>query len=153
MKGQCKLFDDSRCFFYITNDSETPAKEIVFQANQRCNHENKIEQKKNGVHALRAPLDNLLSNWAYMVITSLAWSLKAWAALLVPVSPRWREQHEAEKQKLLRMEFPTFRQAMLNIPAQIIRSGGRLIYRLLAWNPWQSTFFRLWSQLQKPLRC
>ncbi len=153
MKGQCKLFDDSRCFFYITNDRKTPAKEIVFQANQRCNQENLIEQQKNGVHALTAPLDSLESNWAYMVIASLAWSLKAWAALLLPVSPRWQEKHEAEKQTLLRMDFTTFRQAMINIPAQIVRTGRRIVYRLLSWNRWQPTFFRLWDQLNKPLRC
>jgi hypothetical protein len=153
MKGQCKLFDKSRCFFYLTNDWKTPAKEIVFQANHRCNQENLIEQQKNGVHALTAPLDNLESNWAYMVIASLAWSLKAWASLLIPVSPRWRETHEAEKQTLLRMDFTTFRQAMINIPAQIVRTGRRIVYRLLSWNRWQPTFFRLWSQLNKPLRC
>jgi hypothetical protein len=153
MKGQCKLFDKSRCFFYLTNDWKTPAKEIVFQANHRCNQENLIEQQKNGVHALTAPLDNLESNWAYMVIASLAWSLKAWASLLIPVSPRWRETHEAEKQTLLRMDFTTFRQAMINIPAQIVRTGHRIVYRLLSWNRWQPTFFRLWSQLNKPLRC
>ena len=153
MKGQCKLFDKSRCFFYLTNDWKTPAKEIVFQANHRCNQENLIEQHKNGVHALTAPLDNLESNWAYMVIASLAWSLKAWASLLIPVSPRWRETHEAEKQTLLRMDFTTFRQAMINIPAQIVRTGRRIVYRLLSWNRWQPTFFRLWSQLNKPLRC
>ena len=153
-QGQTKLFDDAKCFFYITNDWASSAEEIVTeQANKRCNQENVIEQNKNGVHAFKAPLDNLTSNWAYMVITSLAWSLKAWAALLVPVNPRWRQRHEAEKQKLLRMEFPTFRQAMINIPAQIIRGGRRLVYRFLAWNPWQSTFFRLWDRLQKPLRC
>ena len=153
-KGQAKLFDDVRCFFYITNDWESPAEQIVMgHANQRCNQENLIEQGKNGVHALTAPLDNLNSNWAYMVIASLAWSLKAWAALLLPVNPRWRERHTAEKQTLLRMEFPTFRQAMISIPAQIVRSGRRLIYRILSWNQWQSAFFRLWDQLQKPLRC
>ena len=152
MKGQAKLFDEDRCFFYITNDWETPAKEIVFQANQRCNQENLIQQQKNGVHALTAPLDSLESNWAYMVIASLAWSLKAWASLLIPVSPRWRDTHEAEKQTLLRMDFTTFRHAMINIPAQIIHTGRRIVYRLLSWNRWQPTFFRLWSQLSKPLR-
>ncbi len=153
-QGQKKLFDDAKCFFYITNDWKSSAAEIVTeQANKRCNQENVIEQQKNGVHAFKAPLDNLMSNWAYMVITSLAWSLKTWAAMLVPVHPRWRDRHEAEKQKLMRMEFPTFRQAMINIPAQIIRSGHRLIYRLMAWNQWQPTFFRLWDQLQRPLRC
>jgi hypothetical protein len=153
-KGQRKLFDKDRCFFYITNDRDSSAEDIVTQqANKRCHQENLIEQHKNGVHALKAPLDSLMSNWAYMVISSLAWSLKAWAALLVPVEPRWRARHEAEKQKLLRMEFPTFRQAIVNVPAQIIRGGRRLIYRILAWNQWQPTFFRLWWRLQKPLRC
>jgi hypothetical protein len=153
-KGQKKLFDKDRCFFYITNDRDTQADEVVTQhANQRCHQENLIEQNKNGVHALTAPLDNLMSNWAYMVIASLAWSLKAWSALLLPVHPRWQQRHESEKQRLLRMEFPTFRQAMINIPAQILRSGRRLVYRILSWNPWQPTFFRLWDQLRKPLRC
>ena len=153
-KGQAKLFDDFLCFFYITNDWDSPAEQIVMgHANQRCNQKNLREQQKNGVHALTAPLDSLMSNWAYMVIASLAWSLKAWTAFLLPVNPRWKERHESEKQKLLRMEFPTFRQAMINLPSQIVRSGRRLIFRILSWNQWQSAFFRLWEQLHKPLRC
>ena len=152
MQGQRKLFDKDRCFFYITNDRTSSAAEIVSQANGRCDQENLIEQQKNGVHALTAPLDTLESNWAYMVIASLAWSLKAWAALLIPVNPRWKEKHESEKQRLLKMDFSTFRQAMINIPAQIVQSGGKIIYRLLSWNPWLPTFFRLWDQINKPLR-
>jgi hypothetical protein len=152
-QGQSKLFDTSRCFFYITNDWESPAEQIVFQANDRCNQENLIEQQKNGVHALTAPLDNLESNWAYMVIASLAWSLKAWAALLLPVHGRWREKHERERRQLLRMDFVTFRNAFMNIPAQIVRTSRRIIYRMLAWNPWQEAFFRLAARLRQPLRC
>jgi hypothetical protein len=152
-KGQAKLFDDRKCFFYITNDWESSPEEIVLRANQRCNQENVIEQQKNGVHALTAPLDNLTSNWAYMVIASLAWSLKAWSALLVPVHGRWKEKHEQEKQTLLRMDFATFRQALIAIPAQIIRGAGKIIYRFLSWNVWQPVFFRLLDQLRQPLRC
>ena len=153
-QGQRHLFDDAKAFFYITNDRKTPADKIVTEhANQRCHQENLIEQHKNGVHALKAPLDNLESNWAYMVITSLAWSLKAWSALLIPIAGRDKQQREKAKRMLLRMEFPTYRQAMINVPAQIIRSRRRLIYRLLSWNPWQETFFCLWHQLQQPLRC
>lgn len=80
-----------------------------------------IEQQKNGVYALRAPLDNLTSNWAYMVMASLAWSLKAWAALLIPVHGRWKERHEAEKKTLLRMDFATFRNAMIALSMLILR--------------------------------
>jgi hypothetical protein len=153
-QGQTHLFDDAKAFFYITNDWQTPAADIVTRhANQRCHQENLIEQHKNGVHSLKAPLDSLESNWAYMVISSLAWSLKAWSALLVPVTGRDKRPCEQAKRKLLRMEFPTYCQAMINIPAQIIRSGRRLIYRLLSWNRWQEVFFRLWHRLQQPLRC
>lgn len=153
-QGQQYLFDDAKAFFYITNDWKTPAAKIVTaHANQRCQQENLIEQQKNGVHAFKAPLDTLESNWAYMVIASLAWSLKAWSALLMPVVGRGKQQREKAKRALLRMEFPAYRQAMINIPAQIIRGGRRLIYRLLSWNPWQDDFFRLWRRLQQPLRC
>ncbi len=77
-KGQMRLFEEYRYFFYITNDRKMTAEEVVFSANDRCDQENLIAQLKNGVHALTAPVDNLVSNWAYMVMASLAWSLKAW---------------------------------------------------------------------------
>jgi hypothetical protein len=152
-RGQKKLFDDARCFFYITNDWGKPAEEIVFEANRRCNQENLLAQLKGDVRSLVAPVDNLLSNWAYMVMGSLAWSLKAWAALVLPEDGRWPEKHREEKRKLLRMDFTTFRQAMMNVPAQILSTGRRIIYRLLAWNPWQHVFFRLLDHLRQPLRC
>ena len=152
-KGQRKLFEDPVCFFYITNDWDSPPEQIVFSANDRCDQENLIQQQKNGVCALRAPLGDLESNWAYMVIASLAWTLKAWAALLLPVHGRWKERHEQEKRKLLRMDFATFRNAMINIPAQIVRTSRRIIYRFLAWNPWQHVFFRLVDCMSRPLRC
>ena len=89
-KGQMRLFEEYRYFFYITNDRETPAEEIVFSANDRCNQENLIAQLKSGVHALTTPVDNLVSNWAYMVMASLAWSLKAWSALMRRYRPGTR---------------------------------------------------------------
>ena len=147
-QGQERLFEEYRYFFYITNDRTSPAEQIIFSANDRCDQENLIEQLKNGVQAMRNPLDNLHSNWAYMVMGSLAWSLKAWTALMVPVTPRHAAKHEAEKRSLLRMEFATFRAAVIEMPCQIVRSGGRLIYRLLSWNLWQGMFLRLVERLQ-----
>lgn len=152
-QGQKKLFDDSRCFFYITNDWESPAAEIVFDANDRCDQENLVQQHKSGVRSLTAPVDNLVSNWAYMVMAGLAWSLKAWAALLLPETGRWKEQRCAEKRKLLRMDFTTFRQAIIQMPTQIVQGGRRIVYRLLSWKAWQPVFFRLLDQLRLPLRC
>jgi hypothetical protein len=152
-KGEQRLFDNFRWFFYITNDRRKSAAEIVFDANRRCNQENLIAQLKSGTGAMAMPVDNLVSNWAYMAMASLAWTLKAWAALLLPEHGRWREKHRAEKETLLRMEFPTFVQAFMQMPAQIIRTGRKIIYRLLSWNPWQSCLFRLWDQLRRPMRC
>lgn len=146
-RGETALFDDIRYFFYITNDREMSAAEVVFSANDRCDQENLIDQLKNGVRALHAPVNTLNANWAYMVMAALAWTLKAWAALMLPISPRWRTKHEAERRAWLRMDFRTFRAAVIDIPVQILRSGRRRIWRLLAWRPQLPVFFRLLDAL------
>jgi hypothetical protein len=148
-KGQRRLFDEIRYFFYITNDWACDAEDVVFEANKRCDQENLIAQLAGGVRALSAPVDNLHSNWAYMVMTALAWNLKAWWALWLPEEGRWREKHQAEKHRVLRMEFRTFVNAFIKIPCQIVRSGRKLIYRVLSYNPHLPVFFRL----SKALRC
>jgi hypothetical protein len=148
-KGVRWLFDDYRYFFYLTNDWTTPAAEIVFLANQRCNQENLLAQLKGGVRALHAPVDTLESNWAYMVMGALAWNLKAWWALWPEErSGRWAQRHRAEKESVLRMEFKTFINGFMRLPCQIIRAGRRLIYRLLSWHAWQRVFFRIVGQLR-----
>ena len=90
-KGERVLFEEIRYFFYITNRGDYTPEEIVSLANGRCHQENVIEQLKNGVNAMRMPVDDLLSNWAYMVMTSLAWNLKAWFGLLLPNGRRGAE--------------------------------------------------------------
>lgn len=152
-QGQERLFEQYRYFFYLTNDRERPAEQIVFSANDRCDQENLIEQLKNGVQAMRNPLDNLHSNWAYMVMASLAWTLKAWCGLLLPVSPRWRERHEAERASLLKMEFKRLANSLVRVPCQIVHTGRRIVYRLLSWNPWTEVLLRLHEQMRWPLRC
>jgi len=77
---QDRLFDDYRYFFYLTNDRRSTAERIVFSANDRCQQENVIAQL-NASRALHAPVNDLLSNEAYMLATALAWNLKAWLAL------------------------------------------------------------------------
>ena len=145
---QLRFYYDYRYFLYLTNDWETPAEQIVFSANDRCHQENLIEQQKNGVRSLRAPLDSLDSNWAYMVMTALAWNMKAWFGLMLPESPRWQAQHRQEKQLVLRMEFKRFANSFMMIPCQIIRSGRTLLYRLLSWNPYLPIFRRLLIALE-----
>ena len=152
-RGEDVLFDEVRYFFYITNNRRLRASAIVFSANGRCNQENLNAQLKGGVFALRMPVDSLESNWAYMVIASLAWTLKSWVALLLPETGRWKTKYASEKRKVLRMEFKTFLNAFMRVPCQIVRQSRKIIYRLLSWNPWQEALFRIMDVLSKPLRC
>ena len=116
--------DDIRYFFYVTNDEKMTTEEVVYQANERCNQENLIEQLKSGIGALRAPVNDLVSNWAYMVIASLAWSLKAWFGLTLP--------RAEDREAVLAMEFKRFLNALIRIPCQVIKGGRRIVLRLLA---------------------
>ena len=147
-KGSVRVREEYRYFFFITNDRAAAADELVLEANGRCDQENVIAQLKGGVPALKATADDLVSNWAYMVMASLAWTLKAWAALLLPEEPGHAEEHRAERRSWLRMEFATFRAAVIELPCQVVRGGGRLIFRLMSWNPWQGALLRLVERLR-----
>jgi len=139
-KGEAVLFDEIRYFFYITNRKNYTAGQVVSLANGRCNQENVIEQLKNGVNAMRMPVDDLLSNWAYMVMTALAWNLKAWFGLLLPNRQRGGE--------IVRMEFRRFLHLLILVPAQIVRAGRRIIFRIIAYNHWLKDLFAAWERLR-----
>ena len=145
-RGDNVLFEEHRFFFYITNDRNLSADAVVAEARGRCNQENLHAQLKD-TRALHAPVNNLVANWAYMTMASIAWTLKAWCALLLPVNGRWADQHLAQRRALLRMEFRTFQQAFIEIPCQIIRHARQVRWRIQAWNPWLGAFFRLLDAL------
>jgi hypothetical protein len=151
--GAERLFDQIRYFFYLTNDRTSTPAAIVFLANDRCHQENLIDQLKHGVHAMRMPVDTLISNGAYMVMAALAWTLKAWFALRLPVRGRWAARHRAEQHAVLHMEFKAFQHAFIRVPAQVVRTSRRILFRLLAWNPWQAVLLRGSDHLREPLRC
>lgn len=140
-RGQMLLWGDTRYFFYITNIEEKSPAEVVYFCNDRCNQENLIEQLKNGLNAMRMPVGDLESNWAYMVMCSLAWTLKAWFALVV----RSRDGCK----KLLRMEFRQFLNAIVKVPVQIINTGRKIIYRVQGYNHWIHTFFRSFDTIRQ----
>ena len=152
-RGEEVLFDDIRYFFYITNDRKASKAGIIREANARCHQENLVEQLKNGVRALRVPVDGLVSNWAYMVMASLAWNLKAWYALSLPSKGRGKEKRLREKKEILRMEFKKFRHFFLMLPCQLVKTGRKLVYRLLGWNEYLEVFFRAVERFRYPLRC
>jgi hypothetical protein len=156
---QDRIFEDYRYFLYLTNDWESTPEEIVFSANDRCQQENILAQLA-ALRALHAPVDNLLSNEAYMLMTALAWNLKAWLALCLPdntpsptVAAPENIKHTSAKRRLLGLEFRTFVNYFLRVPAQVVRTGRRIVVRLLAYNHWQPVFFRLAETFARPQRC
>ena len=140
-KGEQVLFDDIRYFFYLTNDTTLSAAEIVFFANERCDQENVIEQLKNGVNALRMPSDDLMSNWAYMVIAALAWNLKSWYGLMTP--------DKSVGHAIGRMEFKRFLHSFILIPCQILKTGRRLVFRVLTYTKHVRTFFETFDLFKR----
>ncbi|GAA4468087.1 hypothetical protein GCM10023156_58820 [Novipirellula rosea] len=156
-RGQMRLFDKEEpvYFFYITNAAKKakPARQVVIDANARCNQENNISQLKQC--ALCAPLNDLRSNWAYMVIASLAWNLKVWAGLMIKPSGTSEQRLEQAKMKskVIAMDFTTFRDRILMIPAQIIRRSRSLLYRLLSYRPSVDVLLLIESNIRRPLRC
>jgi hypothetical protein len=140
-KGESRLFDEVRYFFYITNDREMTMQEIVLFANDRCNQENVIGQLKSGVNALRTPSDALVSNWAYMVIAALVWNLKAWYGLVTLVP--------AARRDILRMGFKRFLASFIQIPCQIVATGRRLVYRILTYSQHLETFLATFDHIRQ----
>jgi len=126
VRGEMNLFDDIRYFFYITNDRKRTQHQMLHFYRDRSDHENDIEQLKNGVKALAPSSDSLLSNWALMTIASLAWDLKAWFGLLMPYRPLGLS--------IIRMEYKRFLNTFIKIPCLIIRTSRRIYYRLVGYN-------------------
>jgi hypothetical protein len=139
-KGQKRLFEEYRYLYYITNDFEMSALDVVLGANQRCAQEKLIGELKSGVGALRAPVDNLESNWA-------------WMGLLLSAKGRWAEKHEEDRQQIIRMGFRGFVERMMRVPVQVVLSGKQIHVRLLSWNPLQRVFLRCADLFEGPALC
>ena len=139
-KGEDVLFDEIRYFFYITNDTQMSARQVVRFIHGRCDHENDIEQLKNGINAMRMPSGDLYSNGAYMVMAALAWNLKAWYGLLMP-------DRETGTQ-VVRMEFPRFLNSFMALPAQVLKQARQIKLRVLAWTPYLEAFLEMFTWMR-----
>ena len=73
-------------------------------------------------------------------VLSLALNLKAWFGLLLPNGRRGGE--------LIKMEFRRFLHAIILLPAQIVRTGRRVIYRIMSYNSWLKDLFADWEHLR-----
>ena len=141
MKGEQVLFDDIRYFFYITTRTDLSAAEVVACANERCDQENVIEQLKNGVNALRVPLYDLVSNWAYMVIAALAWNIKSWFAMMM--------HRHRDRRQYIRMEFRAFLNRIILIPCRVVRQARRTTLRIIGYQPSLRRLFSAWCTIER----
>ena len=97
-KGEQVLFADYRYFFYITNDRTQHGGRDRLPGQRPLQSGEPARATEARRAGPAAPVDNLESNWAYMVMTALAWNLKAWLALRLPEPPgRWAERHRIGK--------------------------------------------------------
>jgi hypothetical protein len=141
MKGEQVLLDELRYFFYITTRTDLSAAEVVHCANERCDQENVIAQLKHGVNALRVPLYDLVSNWAYMVMATLAWNIKAWFALML--------HRVDDRRAYLDMEFRRFLHDLVLIPCRVVRRARSITIRLLGYRPALDRFFSTWRTIER----
>ncbi len=140
-RGEQVLFDEIRYFFYITARTDLTAAEVVACAGDRCDQENIIGQLKSGIQALRVPLYDLISNWAYMVIAALAWNIKSWFAMMMH-----RKHHRRD---YIRMEFRRFLHHIILIPAMVIRHARSITIRLIGYQPSLDRLFSTWNTIER----
>ncbi len=141
MKGELTLVDEIRYFFHITTRRDLGPAEVVRLANARCDQENVVAQLKSGVNALRVPLYDLVSNWAYMVMASLAWNLKSWFAMMMHL--------KADRKRYIAMEFKRFIREMILLPCQVIRRARRTTLRIIGWQPTTDRLFSVWRAIER----
>ena len=141
MRGEAVLLDEIRYFFYITTREDLTAAEAVACANERCDQENVIEQLKNGVNALRVPLYELVSNWAYMVMASLAWNIKSWFALMM--------HRKSDRRTYIRMDFRTFLHSIIMIPCRVVRRARSIVLRVIGYRPALDRLFSAWRAIER----
>ncbi|WP_420481580.1 IS1380 family transposase [Actinopolymorpha pittospori] len=140
-RGEQVLIDEVRYFFYITTRTDLTAEQVVACANQRCDQENIIASLKSGVGALRVPLHDLVSNWAYMVIAALAWNIKSWFAMMM--------HRKADRRDYIRMEFRRFFNTIILIPAIVTRRARAITIRLIGYNPALDRLFSAWNTTER----
>ena len=141
MKGEHALIDEIRYFFYITTRTDLSAAEVVFCANERCDQENVIEQLKNGVNAMRLPVYDLVSNWAYMVMAALAWNIKSWFAMMMHL--------KSDRDAYIRMEFRRFINSIIRVPCRVVRRARSVVVRIIGYQPTLDRLFSVWNTIER----
>jgi hypothetical protein len=146
-RGENVLFSEYRYFFYITNDRDMTADEVVDEARPALQpgepHQPAEIRRARPARPGQHPGRQLgLHDHGRPRLEP--------ESLVRPAAARQTalgRRHNEQRRRLLTMEFRTFRQAFIEIPCQIVTTGRQVRWRILAYNPWLGAFFRLLDTL------
>lgn len=111
----------------ITNDRRRSRKKLMKWALGRCSMENMIKEHKHDFGFEKMPTRSFHANWAWLLISQLAWNLMAWfKRCCLPT-----ECHS--------MTLGTLRHRLLNVAAKIVHKSRQLFLVLSDEN-----YFRDW---------
>lgn len=120
----------------VTNDSERSADELECWHRAKANLENRIKEAKLGLGLDNLPCKSFHANWAYLLVTLLAFNLLAWLKLLA-----LPEGERTSYAKRLRFRF-------IAVAATVGRSGRRLVLRLSAGYPLLADFIETLQRIR-----
>lgn len=109
----------------ITNDHRRSAKKLLRWALGRCAMENLIKEHKHDFGFAKMPTNKYHANWAWLLISQLAWNLLAWFK-------RYCLPPECHPLRL-----GTLRQRLLKVTAKIVQQGRQLFLVLSDTNYYQ----------------
>lgn len=136
-KGQQFLFSEYRYRYVVTNlPHQYSTQEVIDHTYQRCDQENTIEQMKSGIAVWRLPVAEFAGNSAWLEIGRLAWNIGKWIAQL------------ALPEEVVRWEWKRYRDAFVDVPAQVLKAGRQIWVRISASCRFHQTLFAAHQKLQ-----
>jgi hypothetical protein len=114
-----------RYHIVITNDHRRTPKRLMEWALKRCGMENRIKEHKNDFGFEKMPSKKYHANWAWLLISQLAWNLFHWfKRLCLPEACQ-------------RMTLGTLRHRLLKVAAKIVHQSRQLFLVLSKENLFQ----------------
>ncbi len=90
---------------------------------------------------MNVPLYDLVSNWAYMVMATLAWNIKSWFAMMM--------HQQSDRRLYVNMEFRRFVHCIILIPCRVVRRARSIVIRLIGYQPTLDRLFSAWNTIER----
>lgn len=90
---------------------------------------------------MRLPVYDLVSNWAYMVMATLAWNIKSWVAMMM--------HRICDREFYIRMEFRRFINNLILLPCQVIHRARGITVRIIGYRPSLDRLFSVFHAIER----